>query len=98
MLVNPFAASPGSGQSISTTGSSQAIAVSAVDPTVCVSNYGATNAAYVRIGTGACTAADQVVRANSERFFLKGDGITAISVLQLTGATTLHISTGNGGL
>lgn len=98
MYVNPFNPRLGSNQLISTTGTSQALTVNATDKSVRVVNYGATNAAYVHIGTGACTTADQVVRANSEIIFLKGDGVTNVAVLQLTGATTLAISTGNEGV
>jgi|SRR6185295_9794324 len=97
MLVNPFNASIGTTQLISTSGTTQPLVVSAGDKCVRVVNYGATNPAYVRIGTGSCTAADILVRANSEIILYKGDGITAVSVLQNTGATTLAISTGNDG-
>ncbi len=99
MLVNPWTPEPGTNQLISTTGTTQPLVLSTKSKCVRIVNYGATNAAYVRVGVGVqtCTAADQVVRANSELIIYKGEGANGIGVLQLTGATTLAISTGDGG-
>ncbi len=99
MLVFPFNPHDATTQLISTTGASQALVLNAQDKCVRVVNYGATNPAYVKLGkwTPVATAADILVRANSEIILFKGDGIDGIAVLQDTGATTLAISTGTDG-
>lgn len=102
MIVNPFSASPGTTQLTTSGAASASITFSTGsirDPSVRIVNYGATNPVYIRLGTGAQTAttADLLVRANSEIILLKGDGVDTLAYIQSGGATTIAVSTGNGG-
>jgi len=99
MKVFPFNPHNGTTQLITTGGASAPIVLDANDKCVRVVNYGATNAAYVKIGIGVpvATSADLVVRANSEIILYKGEGVNGLAALQLTGATTLAVSTGTDG-
>jgi len=98
MIVNPFTPDIGAGQSVSTGAGSASISLNANSKCVRVVNYGATNGAYVRVGKGAqtATAGDTFIRANSELVIYKNDQDT-LAYIQLTGATTLHVQTGDGG-
>ena len=102
-IINPFAPSAGTGQLITTSGSSQVVTLAQNDSVVRVTNYGATNPAYIRVGmapaTGSLTAttADMVIFPNSYVNIWKGE-MNALAALQLTGATTLQIMTGTGGI
>lgn len=99
MLVFPFNPHDSTTQLITTGAASVPIVLNASDKCVRIVNYGATNAAYVKIGLGVpvATSADMVIRANSEIILFKGDGINGLAALQLTGATTLAVSTGTDG-
>jgi len=95
MLINPFV--PGSTQNVSTGGASAEIALASENDSVRIENYG-TNPCYIKLGfTGVtATTSDMVVRAGSTAYFYKGNK-TALAHLQITGATTLSITTGTGG-
>jgi hypothetical protein len=97
-MVRPFAPDPGSGQSLTTAAASASVALNKDAKCVRVVNYGTTNPAYVRIGVGAQTAAaaDLIVLPNSSIVVYKGDADTLAHIWN-TGATTLHVQTGNGG-
>jgi len=99
MFVFSFNPHQGTTQLITTGAASVPIVLDGRDKCIRVVNYGATNAAYVRFGVGVpvATAADLVVRANSEIILYCGEGTTGFAALQLTGATTLAVSTGTDG-
>lgn len=101
--IIPFSPSAGTSQLITTSGASQVITLPVSDYVVRVTNYGATNPAYIRVGqapaTGSLTATanDMVILPNQSVNIYKND-MNALAALQLTGATTLQITTGNGGV
>lgn len=99
-IFTPFCPGKGAAQNLTTSGSSQSVTIDAVAKSVRVVNTGATNGFYVRIGKGSqtCTSADTFVRANSEIILAKGDGEDTLAYLQNTGATTVQVQTGEGGL
>ena len=99
MLVFPFNPHEGTTQLVTTGAASAPLVLNAQDKCVRVVNYGATNAAPVRLGIGVpvATAADTVVAPLSTEIFYKGEGVNGIAVIQNTGATTLAISTGTDG-
>jgi len=96
----PFAPAYGQGKLITTTGVSQSVAVSKTAKTIHLNNYGATNACYVRIGRGTVTAVttDLVVAPGERINVYKGEGDDTVAALQITGATTLSIIEGEGGI
>lgn len=94
----PFNPRKGGNQSVTAAAASASVTVDAQAKSVRVVNTGATNIAYVRIGTGAQTASatDTPIRANSEIILSKGDGENTVAYISAAG-TTLEIQTGEGG-
>jgi hypothetical protein len=99
-MTRPFSADYGLNQNVTTGGVSASISLRSDSKSVRIANTGATNPAYVKIGIGAQTAtsADLVIRPASEIIIHKGDGPDTLAYLQHTGATTLSIITGEGGV
>jgi|SRR5210317_2151645 len=99
MITVPFDGVRGGVQLITTSGTSQSVTVNKHSLSVRFVNTGA-NHCHVRIGTGAQTATtvDTLVRAGSEVIFRKSDGEDTVAALQITGATTLYIQPGEGGV
>jgi hypothetical protein len=98
MQVNPFAPDNGANQAVTTGAASASITLKADSKCVRIVNTGATNPAHVRVGIGAqtATAADLIIRPNSEIILYKGDQANTLAHIQNTGATTLFIQTGDG--
>ncbi len=66
---------------------------------MCVTNTGATNAAYVRIGQGTsltATAADYIIMPGSQVSLGKFEDDNVIAIVSSAGSTTLHIISGAG--
>lgn len=99
-MIRPFCPDPGTSQNVTTGAASATISLRPTSKCVRIVNYGATNPAFVRIGTDvtAATSADILVRPNSEIILYKGDGLDTLTYIQSTGATTLSIMTGEGGI
>lgn len=96
----PFQPTRGSNQAITTGAASASVSIDPVAKSVRLVNTGATNPCFVRIGKGAqtATAADMIIRANSEIIVQKGDGDDTLAHLQSAGTTSLYVQTGEGGL
>jgi hypothetical protein len=104
MLFGAFNAQRGATKSVTTSGTSQNVAISPGTESVRITNVGTTNSAFVRpfslkyeAGT-ACTSSDTVVLPSSSLVLYKEKDQDTIAVLQLTGATTLYIQPGGGGV
>lgn len=110
MLFGAFNPQRGATKSVTTTGSSQNVLLGttgipgAGTESVRITNAGATNSAFFRVfdsvnepGT-VCTSADTIVLPNSSIVVLKEKAWDTVAVLQLTGATTLWIQPGAGGV
>lgn len=96
----PFEPRRGQNQNVTTGAASASISIDPKAKSVRLVNTGATNPCHVRIGTGAqtATAADLILRANSELIVSKGEGEDTLAYIQSTGATTLSVQTGEGGI
>lgn len=96
----PFEPRKGANQNVSTGAASASVSIDPKAKSVRLVNTGTTNPCYVRIGTGAqtATAADLIIRANSEIVVSKGEGEDTLAYLQVTGTTTLSVQTGEGGV
>lgn len=99
-LMAPFEPRRGQNQNVTTGAASASISIDPKAKSVRLVNTGATNPCHVRIGAGAQTAttADLILRANSELIVSKGEGEDTLAYLQVTGATTLSVQTGEGGI
>lgn len=96
----PFEPRRGQNQNVTTGAVSASISIDPKAKSVRLVNTGATNPCHVRIGAGAQTAtsADLIIRANSEIIVSKGEGEDTLAYIQSTGATTLSVQTGEGGI
>lgn len=96
----PFEPRRGQNQNVTTGAASASISLDPKAKSVRLVNTGATNPCHVRIGSGAqtATAADLIIRANSEIIVSKGESDDTLAYIQSTGATTLSVQTGEGGI
>lgn len=87
----------GSGQNLTATASSQSVTLPAGTKSIRITNTGATNSAYVRIGKGAQTAttADLLVMQNTIEVFTKDMDDTTLAYISASG-TTLNFILGEG--
>lgn len=99
-VMAPFEGRKGANQNVTTGAASASVSIDPKAKSVRLVNTGATNPCHVRIGSGAqtATAADLIVRANSEIVVSKGEGEDTLAYIQSTGATTLSVQTGEGGI
>jgi len=100
-MITPFTPYPNQSQLITTSGSSANVNVGKDAPVVHIKNYGATNPAYVRLGNGSgttATSADLVIGPGEAINLYKGSDKDTVAALQLTGATTLQVTPGSGGV
>lgn len=102
--VRPFCPMPGVSQLITTSGSSSSVTFTLTQGkgAQCfhIRNYGGTNPCYIRIGTGAVTATstDMVLGKDEGINIYKGEGVDTVAALQITGATTVQVTPGDGGV
>lgn len=96
----PFEPRRGQNQTVTTGAASASISIDPKAKSVRLVNAGATNPCHVRIGSGAQTAsaADLILRPNSELIVSKQEGDDTLAYIQSTGATTLCVQTGEGGI
>ena len=85
-----------SGQSV-TAGASQQLTIDKNALSVCITNIGATNTAYVRIGSDTFTAsaADYPILPNTQKVISKPYGADKIAIYAAAG-TTIHVIDGEG--
>lgn len=97
-MTLPFNPSYGSGATRTATTTSAQYAIRSGTRSVCVTNTGATNAAYVRVGQGTvtATAADYIIMPGSQVSLGKFEDDNVIAVLSSASTTTVHIISGAG--
>lgn len=97
-MTLPFNPSYGSGATRTATTTSAQYALRAGTRSVCVTNTGATNAVYVRVGQGTitATASDYIVMPGSQVSLGKFQDDDVIAVLASASTTTVHIISGAG--
>ena len=91
-----FAPHYSSGQTV-TVGASAQLTITANSSAVCITNIGATNTAYVRIGEGTFTASatDYPILPNSQKVITKANGHDKIAIYAAAG-TSIHVIDGEG--
>jgi hypothetical protein len=98
-MTLPFNPSYGSGATRTAVTTSAYYPIRSGTRSVCVTNTGATNAAYVRIGQGTsltATAADYIIMPGSQVSLGKFEDDNVIAIVSSAGSTTLHIISGAG--
>lgn len=85
-----------SGQTV-TAGASQQLSITPNAYSICVTNTGSTNTAYVRIGTGTFTAdaTDYPILPLQQKVITKADGHDKIAIYAAA-STTIHVMDGEG--
>lgn len=85
-----------SGQTV-TAGASQQLTIVPNSLSVCITNTGATNTAYVRVGTGTITAdaTDYPILPLHQQIITKAFGHDQIAIYAAAG-TTIHVMDGEG--
>lgn len=85
-----------SGQTV-TAGASQQLTIDDNALSVCVTNIGTTNTAYVRVGSGTFTAsaADYPILPNTQKVITKSFGDDKIAIYAAAG-TSIHVIDGEG--
>ena len=91
-----FAPHYNSGQTV-TAGASQQVTVDTNATALCITNIGATNTAYVRIGSGTftATAADYPILPNTQKVITKANGQDKVAIYAAAG-TSIHVIDGEG--
>lgn len=96
--MRAFDPARGSNQIVTPAAASASVSVNPLNKSVRLANSGS-NICHVRIGAGAQTAttADTPVLSGQTVIFTKGDGPDTVAYISAAG-TTLHITTGEGGV